>query len=71
MSSLPAAALVRRALQRAEGLLGLKELARRLKATETTVGAWRDGHASMPERKFLVLVDLLDELDESWEATRP
>jgi hypothetical protein len=48
----------------------MKELARRLKATEATVGAWRDGHASMPERKFLLLVDLLDELDASWDSTR-
>ncbi len=70
MSPLPAAALVRRALQRAERILGLKELALRLRATEATVMAWRDGHASMPERKFLSLVDLLDEIDASWDSTR-
>jgi len=70
MSPLPAGALVTRALQRAEKILGMGELARRLKATENSVMAWRDGHASMPERKFLVLVDLLDEIDASWDATK-
>ncbi len=70
MSRLPAAALVTRALQRAENILGMRELARRLKATEHTVMGWRDGHASMPERKFLALVDLLDEVDSSWDETK-
>jgi len=63
---MPANPLVKRALQVAEGRLGMEELAARLKAHSSTVIAWRDGHATMPERKFLLLVDVLTELDPSW-----
>jgi hypothetical protein len=54
-----------RALQKAVRLAGLEEVARRLKATEETVTHWLHGHAAMPDRKFLLLVDLLDELGDS------
>lgn len=66
MRRLPASPLIERALQIAERRLGLEELSRRLVAPETTIRAWRLGYASMPEYKFLRLVDLLTELDPSW-----
>jgi hypothetical protein len=43
--------------------LGRDELAKRLKATPELVDAWASGHATLPDRKALLLVDLLDELD--------
>jgi hypothetical protein len=52
------------ALRKAVRLVGLEGVASRLKATEETVTHWLNGHAAMPERKFLVLVDLLDELGD-------
>ncbi len=58
--------LVARALAVAESHLGRKELARRLVAPETLIAAWRDGHATMPEYKFLQLVDILTDLQVSW-----
>lgn len=52
------------ALKRAEQLLGITELARRLNAPVETVKVWRNGIATMPERKFLLVVDILDEAGE-------
>lgn len=49
------------ALDKAERLLGIKELARRLKSPEDTVRLWLNGFAPMPERKFPLLADILDE----------
>ncbi len=67
MSTLPPGnTLVARAIEVAEQKIGIEELARRLNAPDTTVRAWRDRHASMPERKFLLLVDVLAELDVGW-----
>ena len=67
MSTLPPGnTLVVRAIEVAEQRLGMEELARRLKTPDTTVRAWRDRHATMPERKFLLLVDVLAELDVTW-----
>jgi hypothetical protein len=43
--------------------LGRDELAKRLKAAPELVDAWANGHATLPDRKALLLVDLLDELD--------
>jgi hypothetical protein len=42
--------------------LGREELARRLKVPEALLDTWMNGHATMPERKFILLVDLLDHL---------
>jgi len=42
--------------------LGREELARRLKVPEALLDTWMNGHATMPERKFIALVDLLDHL---------
>lgn len=66
MERLPAPVLVMRALEIVEKKLGLKELAARLGMPPETVQAWRDGMATMPERKFLKLVDILTELDPTW-----
>ena len=44
--------------------LGRAEAANRLKATEDMLEAWHAGHATMPNRKLLVLADLIDELDD-------
>jgi hypothetical protein len=39
---------------------------RGLEIAETTIRAWRLGHATMPEYKFLRLVDILTVLDPKW-----
>ena len=67
MKRLPASPLIARSLEIAEKKLGSRELAARLGAAEDTVRAWRDGHATMPQYKFLRLVDILTELDPSWQ----
>ena len=43
----------------------------RLGSPATSIEAWRSGHATMPEYKFLQLVDLLTELDPSWNEWNP
>ena len=58
--------LISRALEIAERILGTDELCRRLRATHESVRAWRAGMATMPQYKFLQLVDLLTELDPAW-----
>jgi hypothetical protein len=63
---LAASPLITRALDVAEKRLGIQELCHRLAVPETTVRAWQLGHATMPEYKFLRLVDILTELDPSW-----
>lgn len=55
------------AIDRALKAVGLDELAGRLGATSAQVRTWLEGSARMPNREFLLLVDLL--LDES--ATEP
>jgi hypothetical protein len=67
MNRLPASPLIARALEIAEKKIGMDELSRRLNAPDSIVRAWRDGHATMPEYKFLSLVDVLTELDPSWK----
>ena len=62
MNRLPASPLIARALEIAEKRLGMKELSERLGSPESSIEAWRMGHATMPENKFLTLVDLLTEL---------
>jgi hypothetical protein len=66
MNRLPASPLIFRALDVAEKHLGIEELSRRLVAPESMIRAWRFGHATMPEYKFLRLVDIITELDPSW-----
>jgi hypothetical protein len=56
-----------KALEIAEKRLGLEELARRLKAHPETLRAWRYGHATIPERKFLLLVDVPNDVDPLWQ----
>jgi len=66
MNRLPVSPLVKRALDIAEKHLGLQELCARLDVHEISVHSWRFGHADMPPQKFLLLVDLLTELDPQW-----
>ena len=42
--------------------LGREELATRLRTTPELLDAWRYGHATMPDRKVLALIDLVDSL---------
>jgi DNA-binding transcriptional regulator YiaG len=48
--------------------LGRPELARRLNTPESLLEAWMTGHASMPDRKLLLLADLLDKIGETPEG---
>jgi hypothetical protein len=66
MDRLPANPLVGRALDVAEGKLGIRELCRRLVAPEAVIRSWRLGQTNMPEYKFLQLVDILTEIDPTW-----
>src|SRR4051795_3936799 len=66
MNRLPASPLVKRALDIAEKHLGLQELCARLGAHEMSVNSWRFGHAEIPHQTFLLLVDVLTELDPQW-----
>jgi hypothetical protein len=50
--------LLRKAIQR----IGLTEVALALKSPPELVSAWMSGHASMPDRKLLMLADFLDNL---------
>lgn len=40
--------------------MGRQELALRLRVPELLLDAWINGHASIPDRKFLMMVDLLE-----------
>ena len=71
MNRLPTSPLIAKGLEIAEKHLGIQELSRRLGAHESTIRAWRFGHATMPEHKFLVLVDILTELDPNWTDKAP
>ena len=71
MKRLPASPLVSRALEVAEKRLGRSELAKRLSAPESTIHAWQNGHATMPEYKFLQLVDILNDLAVQWDEWNP
>jgi hypothetical protein len=66
MNRLPTSPLIARGLEIAEKHLGIEELSKRLGVHESTVRAWRFGHATMPEYKFLRLVDILTDLDPNW-----
>jgi len=66
MQRLPASPLITRALEVAQTHLGAADLCKRLNVTETMIGAWAAGHATMPEHTFLRLVDILMDLDPRW-----
>ncbi len=66
MNRLPISPLVLRGLQIAERHLGIAELAKRLGTTESTVRSWQLGLSEMPDREFLLLADLLNEIGEPW-----
>ena len=71
MNRLPGNPLVARAVEIAEKRLGFAELSRRLNAPDATIRAWRFGQETMPTKKFLDLVDILTELDPSWNEWNP
>lgn len=52
-------------LRMAAARIGRAELARRLKIPESLLEAWIGGHASMPDRKLLLLAELLDQLGDA------
>jgi hypothetical protein len=51
-------------LKQAAERVGRHELAVRLGSPVSLIEAWMQGMATMPDRKFLQLVDLLDELGD-------
>ena len=71
MKRLPASPLVSRALDVAEKKIGMNALCARLIASESSIHAWRNGHATMPEYKFLQLVDILTSLSIEWAEWNP
>ena len=58
--------IIRRALEAAEAKIGMVELARRLKAPESTVKAWRDGHGAPPQAKAVSLIHLMAQVLPDW-----
>ena len=46
--------------------MGMEELAIALKVPRHLLEAWMEGHATMPNRKVLMLIDALEE----WERRR-
>lgn len=50
-------------LRKAADLVGAEKLAARLRVPMTLLDVWLRGLATMPDRKLLLLTDLLDELD--------
>ena len=71
MNRLPVSPLIARALEVAEKRLGMKELSERLGSPASSIQAWRMGHATMPEYKFLKLVDIITELAIAWDEWNP
>jgi len=51
-------------LRRAVELIGKKDLAIRLGVTQGVLDGWLTGYLLMPDRKFFVLTDFLDKLDQ-------
>jgi hypothetical protein len=66
MNRMLASPLISKGLEIAENHLGIDELAKRLHTVPSVIHAWRMGQATMPEYKFLRLVDLLTELEPDW-----
>jgi len=71
VNRLPVSPLITRGLEVAEKRLGMAELSRRLDVPDSTINAWRFGHATMPEYKFLALVDILTDLAIAWDEWNP
>lgn len=71
MNRLPVNPLVCRALEIAEKRLGVRELALRLKVSEDVITAWRYGESTMPSQKFLDLVDMLVDVQPTWNEWNP
>jgi hypothetical protein len=65
---LPANPLVSRGLDIAQRHLGIAELSRLLGSPASTINAWRSGKSAMPRNKFLLLVDLLMQIDPKWKS---
>jgi len=61
---MPDTQFMARALERALKALGPEELSARLQSPPELIQTWINGHATMPERKFLRLVDVLDEIGD-------
>ena len=59
---MPDTEVMAKALERALKALGPDELSARLQAPPELIQTWINGHATMPERKFLRLIDVLDEI---------
>ena len=68
MNRLPVSPLISRGLELAEKSLGMAVLSERLGSPAGAIMAWRLGHATMPEGKFLILVDILMEIDPDWTS---
>lgn len=49
-----------RLLQKAAALIGEEDLAMALKVPRHLLQAWMSGHATMPDRKLMLLIDALD-----------
>ena len=72
MNRMPASPVVSKGLEIAEKHLGIVELAKRLHTVPSIIYAWRLGHDTMPEYKFLALADILSALDPDWtEGAQP
>lgn len=54
--------VTKRALGRALKLLGPDELSKRLGAPPELIQTWLNGHATVPERKVMALIDLIDQM---------
>jgi hypothetical protein len=52
-----------RTLDRAIRIVGHETVARVLRSAPDSLTAWLSGHATMPDRMFLRLVDLLEEVE--------
>ena len=63
MKRLPVSPLIERALGVAQRHLGHEELARRLQASPALIHDWTMGAVDIPEASFLLLVDILAELE--------
>ena len=66
MNRMPASPVISKGLEIAEKHLGIVELAKRLHTVPSIIHAWRLGHDTMPEYKFLALVDILSGLEPDW-----
>jgi hypothetical protein len=53
------------ALARALKALGPDKLSVRLNAPPELIQTWLNGHATVPQRKFMLLIDILGEINEA------